>query len=1091
MRTLVLLSALAFLALPEPGTAQIPEGRNSLFKDGRARLAEVRARDQQDALVLIASERGQNQRVADLITEWGGTIHFRSDDVDYIRGRVPTERVEELVRHEAVYTLDLSDVPPPESEDDEEEEDDTSAPRVGGDEDRPWFRAAMGAGGPRGAYLGASSDTLRAWPPVWSDYPLTNRYDPVSSMNGLEFLRENPTFDGRGVTTAMIDRNMDPLLPELQHALTLNGEPVHKVAAYMSATDRTEEPDDRWVPMDSVVTATNRRITYGEDEYGAPRDGTFRMGILPRGGFVSGIITPDAEEPDSTDFAVLWDEESDDVWVDTQRDRSFANEQVLTDFSVRPEFGVIGEDDPETDIRESIGYAIQIRKDRNEVGVLLGTESHATLVIGAAVASRGENGRFNGVAPGARVANVDEGCKGYGQTEAVILAFQNPEVDIAFLEQCSNITRPYLIRDGRLTTTEIYSRLIDEYGKTLMVPTHNYPVLGAPDDFVSARGALGIGGHESRDNYFVNAGTRVEHRHNLLMTGGYGPMGDGALKPDVIAPSNHVSTALGFQPGRTRPGLFTLPPGYTTAGGTSTATPTATGAVMLLMSAARQSGIDFDNRRIKHAVTMSAHYVPHLPAYKQGNGVVDISAAWEVLQALDTTSMVVDIQTRAPVRHEWSHLLPTPHEGVSIYEREGWAPGDQGTRVMTYTRTSGPSEPITFQVGWIGNEGAFSAPATLTLPLNEPTPLPVTIEPDTAGVHSALLTLDHSSVPGGVHRSMVTVLAGQPLTAEAGYTHEKELEVPRPGMHSVFYAIPEGTQLLRIDLDAPERPLALAVAEPDTRGVSGLGGAGSTGKRTVFVERPRAGVWEIRLSDIRDLQEWDWEQAQKDEPVPPTPATLTVSAIAVDFVDALAADDGGDGSATGEARATSRMADFTGGAVTLPLGAARSERRTIQEGEQQILEIEVPEGSTGLLVELGGFSSPDVDLDVYLHDCTDNHCNREGTGANLSGDEFIYVENPSAGTWKVVVDGFAVPADGASYDYLDVVFNPEFGTMATADVPGERKAGEPWQVRTNVWQASALPEGREAYSGFRLNIKTQGNSSESFQLGEVPVVPVR
>ena len=53
---------------------------------------------------------------------------------------------------------------------------------------------------------------------------------------------------------------------------------------------------------------------------------------------------------------------------------------------------------------------------------------------------------------------------------------------------------------------------------------------------------------------------------------------DGLIKPDVIAPSNYVSTGRGFVEGTSIPGLMQLPPGYNIAGGTSTATPTTAGA---------------------------------------------------------------------------------------------------------------------------------------------------------------------------------------------------------------------------------------------------------------------------------------------------------------------------------------------------------------------------------------------------------------------------------------------------------------------------------------------------------------------------------
>ena len=66
----------------------------------------------------------------------------------------------------------------------------------------------------------------------------------------------------------------------------------------------------------------------------------------------------------------------------------------------------------------------------------------------------------------------------------------------------------------------------------------------------------------------------------------------GAFGADIISPSNYISTARGWE--ETRPmagGLYRLPPGYTIAGGTSTATPTAAGAVALLIPKATLFGV--------------------------------------------------------------------------------------------------------------------------------------------------------------------------------------------------------------------------------------------------------------------------------------------------------------------------------------------------------------------------------------------------------------------------------------------------------------------------------------------------------------------
>ena len=59
-------------------------------------------------------------------------------------------------------------------------------------------------------------------------------------------------------------------------------------------------------------------------------------------------------EGSSRDFAILWDEATNDVWVDTDQDLSFTDETTLTDYALRPEFGVFGTDDPDTPLRESL-----------------------------------------------------------------------------------------------------------------------------------------------------------------------------------------------------------------------------------------------------------------------------------------------------------------------------------------------------------------------------------------------------------------------------------------------------------------------------------------------------------------------------------------------------------------------------------------------------------------------------------------------------------------------------------------------------------------------------------------------------------------
>ncbi len=1092
--------ALGLLAPPRAGAQ--PERRPFLFKDARGELAQARVRGEAEVVVVVASMPGRNARVAAAVEAMGGRIGFRFDEVDYVRGWVPVEGAEELAVHPDVHSIDVSIANRSRS---------FGLAGAARAEDAPGPGLPTGgaqAGAPTGlAPTGApTADTV--WPPVLSDRPLSHRYSPLGDLRAVEFLERNPTFDGRGVTIAQIDMFPDMLLPELQTAYTLDGRAVPKIEVYRNVLDPEIEDDGRWLDMDDMVEAEGGAFAYRDSTYAAPRDGVFRIalfdeskadsaGIYGSQGLDLDVNRDGNPEGSSRFFAVLWDESTGDVWVDTDQDFDLTDEAALGEYDDRGEFGVFGADDPDTPVRESVGFGVQIDADRGRVALNLGIARHGTLVVGASVGSRGDEGRFDGVAPGARLAAVGEGGSAYGQTEATIVAAAHPSVDVIYFEQSSNITHNYLLRDGRLVPSVIADRLVERYGPSILSPTHNFPVLGAIDDIVMGRGVIGVGGHEGRDNFFMNHGVRVEHDDMLLITGGYGPMGDGTLKPDIISPSNYVSTSQGFADGRAIPGLFELPPGYTIAGGTSTATPTASGAVALLISAARQSGMEVDPHTIKYAVQRGARYVPNIAAYKQGNGVISVAGAWAILEELHAGGMTVDIESRSSIATPYSHMLPTPHQGFGLYERGGWKAGERGERTVTLTRTSGPSAPMTFDVRWEGNDhGTFSSPLTVALPLGTPVDLPVAATPADHGVHTAHLTLDHPDVTGYAHRMLAAIVAPHPLTAASDFTVAKQVEVPRPGMQSHFFDVPEGVSALRVEVAWEDRAVALAVARPDTRYQRGeivrRGGSGIT----QVIADPVPGTWEVRLADIADTQTFDWRQAKKDEPVPPTPATLTVSALAVD-VDVVTAADlvadngaganggrngvGAENGAAHQVWMTNRMAAFEGAAVTTPVGSARRELHGIAPREQQVFEVEVLPGSTALMVRTRGQGEAaadggrTLDLDVYVFDCTGDACSAARADGDPTGDESVVVHNPAAGTWKVVVDAAAVTDGGAIYEYLDVVFNPAYGTVGSIDMPQERAPGARWTTTAHGWAASAAhAEGRRPYLAVLVEGRVDG-----------------
>ncbi len=93
---------------------------------------------------------------------------------------------------------------------------------------------------------------------------------------------------------------------------------------------------------------------------------------------------------------------------------------------------------------------------------------------------------------------------------------------------------------------------------------------------------------------------------------------------------------------------------------------------------------------------------------------------------------------------------------------------------------------------------------------------------------TAHMTLRHDRVTGYAHRSLATFLAPRPLDRGNDFTQELEAEVPRPGITSRFFRVPEGAMTLMVDLGWEDREVSLSVSAPDTRQANGRRISGAT-----------------------------------------------------------------------------------------------------------------------------------------------------------------------------------------------------------------------------------------------------------------------
>ena len=238
--------------------------------------------------------------------------------------------------------------------------------------------------------------------------------------------------------------------------------------------------------------------------------------------------------------------------------------------------------------------------------------------------------------------------------------------------------------------------------------------------------------------------------------------------------------------------------------GTSMASPQAAGAAALLVSAAKAAGYQHQPDQLRQAMNSSARFIENYQAYEQGNGLIRVSQAWDLLK---TNAKTVDISSSVAVNTVLSGFLATPAVGTGIYDREGVKAGDSYTRTYTLTRTNGGGGTKTYAVSWVGNDGTFESGTSVSLPLGKPVTFPVAVHPTTSGIHSAVMRLDDAANPGVEAETMNTVVAADQFTAANGYSVSKkrhglpqpvgELLRPRPRGHAGVQGRPAGWRRCR------------------------------------------------------------------------------------------------------------------------------------------------------------------------------------------------------------------------------------------------------------------------------------------------------
>ena len=1005
----------------------------------RELLAEAEAKGQSRVTIMVAADQGRTQAVSAELAKLGGAIANRVDAVGYVRASVPTSAVLRAATVPGVAAVDL------------DEKIEQPVPDV--------------TTGP-----GAAAADATLLPGPGPDTPAANPYMPTNETGAVAFKQQHPTWDGRGITIGILDTGVDLDNPALR--TTTTGE--RKIVDWVTATDPVFDGDATWRAMLTQVAGPS--FTYAGATWTAP-EGTWRINRFTES--ITAASQPGGDvnrDGDTTDvFGILYDPVSHDIRVDSNQNRDFTDDAVMRPYRERFDVGHFGTDNPATAVREQMPFTVEYREevdttpaggpglaDYVNIGII--EEAHGSHVAGITAANdMFGNPVLDGAAPGAklisaRACNWGGGCTTAATTDGMVDLVVNRHVDVVNM----SIGGLPALNDGNNARTELYNRLIRDYGVQIFLSAGNSgPGVNTIGDPAVASDAVASASSISQETWLANYGSVTRTPMQLHNYSSRGPREDGGLKPDISAPGSAVSTTPMWQPGAPAPEAgYPLPPGYQMLNGTSMASPQSAGAGALLLSAAKATELGLTPAALRRALYSSARWIAGVQAYGQGNGLVNVPGAWALLSVgVQVRAYTID----APVCTPLSGFLATPNRGTGIYNRcaadaGGHRPQQLKTYPVTITRTAGPAGNIAHQLRWVGNDGTFSTATSVVLPLNAPVQVVVQAKPK-AGGHSAILRMDDPATPAVDAEMMAAVVAADAPEAP-DYAFNADGSVDRNLYKSYFVTVPAGAKALQVNLTglatgSQTRFIAInpwgvpVESTASTACYANFSDPAACNPTSRAYENPLPGVWEIEV------------ESRRTSPVLGNPFQLSARMQGVTVAPAVA--ELPSVTAGVPSPVTWTLTNAFGPVVVHgqggPLGSSFSARPSIATGESHTYQVVVPAGASRLDVTIGNTSDPAADLDLYVF----LGGVRVGRSADGDSEESVSLANPAAGTYTVQVDGYAVPAGTTQYDYRDVFYSPALGSISVSDTTLALAHGASGTVTGSVTVQATPAAGRQLF----------------------------
>src|SRR5258708_6919437 len=965
--------------------------------------------------VLVLAKEGGLERtidsvneIATLLANLGGRANRTERAIGYLRVEVPTERLLELVDSPTIETYHIASL-----------------------SKGSWYRD----GPPM-----SNADMFRSYEvtPIAATEPALVHADlpPLTPAEARapgftaddagvgRWLDNHPTYDGRGVTIAIIESATPSFTDStLGPAKTLDGRDVPKIAGILNVLNPAI-PDGGRVHLDAIIEAGKTWTRIGGRTYVLPHPGRYRFGTLdvPAG---ANVIHR---------FAVVEDQSTHDVWIDTNGDASFQDETALADVNERFDPRLLTLTHPR---KVEVSFVMGRDPEPHVVHFYLGKGSHLSMTLSVAAGSKTDDGLAYGVAPKARVLLVrvsDSEPSLVSLLEAFIDAAQRPDVDVI---SSSNgiLTVPDTAADFE---GALMRRVVTVYQKPIVIGAGN---MSQTLTYIYAFGSvLSVGGVLSPATYASLYGGRALEQLIVHPISAAGPSLDGAIKPDVLAPMERLAADLPWNTDidaapRNAP-TRRIPPGYQVSCCTSATAPYAAGVVALLISAAKQAGVPVNADGVYRALKGSARPVPGFQAHQQGNGAIDINGAWrELTHPIDPPVIVAS----AAIVHPLAQYGVRGHVGEGILEIEGWTAGMTGTREIVLRRESGPAQPLTYRLDWSRSDGTFGTPSSVTLPLATPVARPVDIDVKSPGAHSGLLSLRDRPTDAVVFRPQATIVAAESFDPSNGSLRvSATIGLMRASAHCI--KVPAGVDAIAFDLEVTR-----GVIRPTIVPSSGLHSGYyihvhpnnlefmGKGRYRLVLPNPEPGTWSFRADNDStwfkipgnlvppDDGDAEYTLTMRLFKASIRPAATSGAAVAAEITN-------------GASTIAEPVLEATPGYLTTHRGSFRS------NGFPNAIDISVPAGADTLSLRLR--SEGETKTELYLYDCTTGECFSYAIGFPAASAHTLVVRKPNAGRWVAAVNAAPFPTAAGGFVLDEVITTGAAIRRASTEA---RAPGARWQ----------------------------------------------